>query len=195
MDTQQAYVARLNAQVLAVNARLDQMDAQARARNAKADMDEISGLRARRDKIQQQVTSLKSRAQDDWDAFRRRIDESWSDLRRDVTERHSRLVAWDDARERRFVAHLDEAEARLRESAATDDKVAADLRIEIGESQRELRDKALAARESYDAWRAKKKAESLQRKLDDAEFELDGASNRYVAALDDISRHQSESRP
>ena len=188
MDMQKAYAARMDAQLRVADARIDQMEAQARATNAKADMDEISGLRARRDEIQQQVASAKKAAKDKWDAARRRVDENWTDFRRDVADKHSRAVAWDDAREQRFVAHIDEAEAALKESAASDREVAADVRVDIGTAQQDLRDSIAAARGSYDTWRSQKKAEKFQRKLDDAEFDLDEASYRYAAALADVKR-------
>ena len=189
MELQEAYAARLDAQMRAVDARLDQMEAQARAKNAKAEMDEISGLRARRDEIRRLVASAKKGARDDWEATRRRLDDNWTGFRRDVADRHSRLVRWDDARERQLVAHLDEAEAALRESAAMDREVAADVGVEIGKAQTELRASIAAARQSYDEWRSRQKAENLQRKLDDAELELDEASNRYTTALADVKRH------
>jgi hypothetical protein len=188
MSMQEAYAARMDAQMRAADARLDQMEARARATNAKAEMDEVSGLRARRDKIQKQVAAAKKTARDDWESTRRRMDADWNDFRRDVADKHSQWVEWDDARERRLVAQLDEAEAALKASQAADLEVAADARVEINEAQQELRTSIAAAHESYDAWRSRKKAENLKRNLDDAEFELDQASNRYTAALADVRR-------
>jgi hypothetical protein len=189
MDMQKAYANRMDAQMRAADARLDEMEARARATNAKAEMDEISGLRARRDELRQQLASVKKAAQTEWEKARRRVDNNWTDFRRDVVDRHVRLVAWDDAREQRFVAHLDDAEASLRESAAMDREVAADVGVELTKAQQELRDSITEARGSYDAWRSQKKAENLQRKLDDAEFDLDEVSNRYAAALADVRRN------
>jgi hypothetical protein len=186
MDMQKAYVARMDAQIRAADARLDQLEARARASNAKAEMDEVSGLRARRDELRRELTAAKQGAQENWDTARRRMDDTWTAFRRDVADKHGRLVAWDDARERRLVAHLDEAEAALRQSAAADREVAADARVEIAKAQQELRDSVTAARGSYDAWRTRKKADDLTRRLDDAEFELDEASMRYTAALADV---------
>ena len=191
MDTQQAYAARLEAQMRAADVRLDQMEAQARARDARAEMDEISGLRARRDKIRQQLATARKELRDDWEAVRRRVDTDWTEFRRSVAESHSRFTAWDDARERNFVAHLDEGEGALRESAARDAEVAADMRVELAGAQQELREKVAAARQSYDAWRERRKDEKLQRKLDDAELELEEASNRYAAAVEGMSQRGS----
>ena len=184
MNTQEAYAAKLEAQMRTADARLDQMEAQARARNARAEMDEISGLRARRDKINQQLAAARKELGDDWEALRRRVDANWADFRRDVAERNRQFNAWDEARERKFNAHLDEAEAALRESAARDAEVSADARVDLAGAQHELQDKVAAARRSYDAWRGQRKDEKRQRELDDAELELEDASNRYAAALE-----------
>jgi hypothetical protein len=188
MDTQQAYADRLEAQMRVADARLDQMEAQARARNAKAEMDEVSGLRARRDKIQQLVAAAKKEAGDDWQAFQSRVQANWADFRRDVAERNNRFNAWDDARERRFAAHLDEAEGALRESAGRDAAAGADARIDLAGAQQELKDKVAAARQSYETWRAKQNDKKFQENLANAELELEEASDRYAAALKGVGR-------
>jgi hypothetical protein len=188
MDTEKASTARLEAQMRVADARLDQMEARARAQGARAEMDEISGLRARRDQMRQQLAAARKELGDDRDAMRRRVDANWADFRRSVAESHNRYTAWDDARERRFIAHLDEAEGALRESAGADAEVAADVRVGLAGAQQELRDKAAAARRSYDAWRERRKDEKLQAKLDDSELELEEASDRYAAALEGVSK-------
>ncbi len=176
MNQQEAYVGRIEAQMRAADARLDEMEASARAKNAQAEMNEVSGLRARQDKIRQQLATAKTELKGGWDQFKRRVDANWTDLRRDVAERHSKVTTWDDARERRFVAQLDEAEAALRESAARDAESGANLRIGLGDAQQELREKAAAARQSYDAWRQRKTDTKLQQQLDEAQLELEEAS-------------------
>jgi hypothetical protein len=135
------------------------------------------------------VASAKEATRDTWDATRRRLDDSWSAFRRDVADRHSRAVAWDNEREVRLVAHLDEAEAALKRSEAADLAVAADARVEIANAQQDLRESIKNARGKYDAWRSRKKAEDLSRNLADAEFGLDEAANRYEAALADVRRN------
>ena len=194
MATQDAYASRLQAQMRVTDARLDQMEAQARARNAKAEMDEISGLRARRDKLNQQVAATKKEFGNDWDKVRSKVGNSWAELRRDVSATHNRFTAWDTARERRFIAHMDEAEGALKESAAQDAKVAADVRIEASEAHKELSDKVGAAHQRYDAWRERQTDEARRTALDEAELELDEASNRYAAAVSDAAQHSTGQR-
>jgi hypothetical protein len=151
-------------------------------------MNEISGLRARRDEIRQQLANAKANMPHNWDEERQRLHTNWMDLRNDTADAHKRFSTWDDARERRFVAHLDEAQGALRESAAQDATNAADVRGDFAAAQQELRDKAAAARQRYDAWRQQRKDANAQANLDDAELELEEASNRYAAAQQGASR-------
>ena len=194
MDTQEAYAARLDAQMRAADARLDQLEAGARAHNARAEMDEVSGLRARRDRVRQQVADVRKEVRDDSDALQRRIDADWTDFRRAVSVAHGKYTAWDAARERRFNARLDEADAAVRESSAKDAELGATVRVYVAEAGDELRDKAAAARRSYDAWRARRSDEKLQQELFDAELELEEASNRYQSALERARQSGPRSR-
>lgn len=182
MATTDAYASKLEAQMRVVDAQLHEMEAQARAKNAQADMNEISGLRARQDQIRQQVASAKTKVQGNWDELRNRVEANWADLRRDVFDRHSKVTAWDDAREKRFNAHLDEAEAALRESAGRDAESAANVRIGVEDAHQELKEKVAAARQSYDAWRKQKKESKLRQQLDKAELELEEASYRALVS-------------
>jgi hypothetical protein len=191
MATQQADNDRLEAQMRAADARLDQMEAAARARDSQAEMDEISGLRALRDQVRQDVAEARKARQDDMDAARRRVDAEWTDIRHRIADAHSRYTAWDAARERRFDAHLDEAEAALREAGAKDAEVAAEARGRLADVQQDLRDKAAAARRSYDAWLERRTDQALQLQLDDAELQLEEASYLYAAALEDASQRGS----
>lgn len=186
MDIQQAKSARLDAQMRAADARLDQMEAQARAQDARDQMDEISGLRARRDQVRQQVAAVKADVRAERETIREGAVEAWNVFRRSLNDSYSKFVAWDAARERRLAARIDQAEAALRESSAEDAVVAADVRIEVAEAKRELLAKAAQARRRFDAWREKGRDERARLELEDAELELDEASNRYAAALETV---------
>lgn len=188
MDSEQAYVDRVNAQMRALDARLDEVEAAARARNATEEMNEISGLRQLRDRMRQHLADVKQQTTDDWQATRRDFEDEWNDFRRSVSDAHSRLIAWDETREQRFNAHLDEADAAVRRSAAEDAAVAADVRIRISEARDDLKSKADQARRNYDAWRKQRADEKLLRNLDESELELDEAFDRYSVALDSVRR-------
>jgi hypothetical protein len=185
MDTEKAYAERLQAQMRTADARLDEMEAAARARDARAEMDEISGLRAQRDRVRQHVSDARKKMSDDWQAIRREVDSEWTSVRSSIAQAHNKFTAWDSAREQRFNAHLDQADAALRRSAAQDAEVAADVNVQLAEARDDLKAKAGAARRSYDSWRERRKDEKLLGKLDDAELELDEAYARYTFALED----------
>ena len=188
MDTEKAYADRLKAQMRTADARLDEMEAAARARNARAEMDEISGLRARRDRVRQHVNDAQKKMSDDWQAIRGEVDTEWTGVRRSIAQAHSKFTTWDSVREQRFNAHLDQADAALRRSAAEDAEVAADAKIQLAEARDELKAKAGAAHKSYDAWRERRKDEKALGRLEDSELELDEAYDRYTVALEAAAR-------
>lgn len=194
MDTEKAYADRLQAQMRTADARLAEMEAAARARNARAEMDEISGLRAQRDRVSQHVADARKKMRDDWEAVRREVDAEWTGFRRSVNDAHTRYTAWDSAREQQFNAHLDQADAALRRSAAQDAEVAADVRVQVAEASDELKSKADAARRDYKAWRERRADEKLLGQLSDSELELDEAYARYTVALENAAKRGQRQR-
>ncbi|HEX6748316.1 MAG TPA: hypothetical protein VF092_13550 [Longimicrobium sp.] len=188
MDTWQTYADRLDAQMRAADAQLDELEAGARARDAQTEMDEISGLRERRDRVRQQVADARREAQDDSEVLRSRVDQDWSAFRRSVADAHNRYTDWDAARERRFYARLDQADAVVREEVAAEDELAARASARIAGARDELRDRAAEARRKYDAWRERQEDQVRRRALDDAALELEEASHRYASALADVQR-------
>jgi hypothetical protein len=194
MDTEKAYADRLEAQMRTADARLDEMAAAARARNAKAEMDEISGLRAQRDRVSQHVADARKKMRGDWEAVRREVEAEWTGFRRSVNDAHTKYTAWDSAREQRFNAHLDQADAALRRSAAQDAEVAADARVQLADANDELKSKADSARQSYKAWRERRADEKLLGQLSDSELELDEAYTRYAATLETVQKREKRPR-
>jgi hypothetical protein len=188
MTSQPADRDRLEAQMRAADARLDQMEAAARARNAQGEMNEISGLRARRDKVRQQLAAARKEMQNKAEEMRQHADADWSSVRRDIANAHSRFSTWDNARERRFNAHLDEAAGALRESQAKDAETAANVRAQLADARQELQNKVAEARRHYEAWREQRTDQGRQRALDTAELELEEASNRFAATRENAEQ-------
>jgi hypothetical protein len=183
MNTDPIYDQRLQAQLREAGARIDELDAAARARNAQAEMNEISGLRARRDRVRKLLDSMGQVARDDREALRAQAHDDWMSLQRSLADANARFGAWDDARERRFNARLDEADAALRRASARDQEVAADLRAEIGASRDNLTMKVAAARAKYDVWRERRADKAAVKELSAADDELDAAIERYAWAV------------
>jgi hypothetical protein len=114
MTTKDLLAEQLDAEMREVDARLASLQAQAVARQAKDEMDEISGLRAAQERARAKLTDLKLQTTESIEASRREAETAVQDLKTGIDRVRERYHAWDDARERRFYARLDEAEARVK---------------------------------------------------------------------------------
>jgi len=192
MHTDQPYEQRLQAQLRAADARIDELDAAARARHAQAEMDEISGLREHRDRVRELVDNVGQVARENRDALRAQAHDDWMSLQRSLADAHAKFGAWNDAREKRFNAHLDEADAVLRRASAHHQEAAADTRAEIDASREELQAKVTDARRNYDAWRQRRDDKAAIRELSAADADLDEAIERYAWAVRGVSDRFTE---
>jgi hypothetical protein len=183
MNTDQVYEQRLQAQLRAADARIDELDAAARARRAQAEMDEISGLRAHRDRFRELLDNMGQVGREDRDALRAQAHDDWMSLQRSLADANAKYGAWDDARERRFNAHLDEADAALRRASAHDQEATADVRAEIVSSRDRLKAKVADARRNYDDWRQRRADKAAIRNLNAADADLDEAIENYAWAV------------
>jgi len=116
MTTSQAELAaeKLDAEFREAEAKLQVLQAKAEAKKAKADMDEISGLSAAKDRVKKNIADLKQRASANYAEARKSAEHDLKDLQAKIQRVSDRYDAWDEARERRFDARLDEAEARVK---------------------------------------------------------------------------------
>ena len=192
MNTDQAYELRLQAQLRAADARIDELDAAVRARHAQAEMDEISGLRAHRDRVRKLLDNMGQVAREDRDALRAQAHDDWMSLRRSLADAKAKYGAWDDAREKRFNAHLDEADAVLRRATARELEATADTRTEILASREALKAKVAEARRNYDDWRQRRADKAAIRELSAADADLDEAIERYAWAVRGVSDRFTE---
>ena len=195
MHIDQPYGDRFHAQLRAADARIDELEAAARARNAQAEMDEISGLRAQRDRVRKKLADVREKSRDDWEAVRRELEPELSNFRSAVADASDRYTAWDQAREKRFNARLDEAEATLRRYAAQGAEVAADTRVRIAEAGDDLKERTAAARRSFDNWRQRREDKATVRTLNVAELELEEAFDRYALAIQDVAARAGGAQP
>src|SRR6476620_5239273 len=104
---------KFEAEVREADARLHVLKAQAEARMAKADMDEISGLAAAKERAKKNIADMKQQATADRAAAKQELEQSIKELQVGIERVNERYTAWDTARERRFYARLDEADAKL----------------------------------------------------------------------------------
>jgi hypothetical protein len=191
MDESQARRDQISAYIREADARLDYLEAQARVQDAREEMREIVNLRERRERWQQKLSDAGRSGREAWDELRRGVESEWQDFRRAIDDVNRRYSMWDAARERRFNARLDEAQALLRQSTARDAEVFAAARGSMGSAAQDLRRKTDDARAAYDAWRDRRTDERLQQRLSDAELELVVAYERIVAANRELDRQRA----
>jgi len=178
------------AQVREADARLKALKAQAEAKKAKADMDEISGLTAAKEQVKQDIAEMKKFAaadvaatRKDFEQVKKNADRGLKDLQAKIDRASDRYSAWDDARERRFNARLDEADAKIKAWKATADQQRVHDVRETRDALATLEEKAALARaRAAEARREHYNAKS-QQALDDAaryfDQAYDAAAKRY----------------
>ena len=172
--------AKLEAQVREADARLKVLHAQAEARKAKADMDEISGLAAAKERVKKNIADLKRQASADYAATKREVEKEIKDLQADIQRVNERYTAWDAARERQFYAGLDEAEARLKVWKAKGDQKRADVATKRHDDLAALEEKIALARAQAAAAKNERYSAKARAALEESERYFDQA---YDAAV------------
>ena len=115
MTSRDQVAERFDAELRETEACLEVLEAEADARKAKEEMAEISGLNATRQRARQKLTELKRETKERAETVRSEIEALLRDLKTGIRRVGDRFAAWDAARERRFNALLEEAEAWLKE--------------------------------------------------------------------------------
>jgi hypothetical protein len=174
---------QFEAEVREADATLKVLKAQAEGRKAKADMDEISGLAATKERVKRNIADLKQKASSDFAATKRDVEQSIKELQAGIQRVNERYSAWDAARERQFYARLDEADARLKIWEAQTDQKRAELGMKRQGEMATLREKVSFAKARAAAAREKRSAEA-QAALDDAARQLDTAYDAAAKHFD-----------
>jgi hypothetical protein len=160
--------ARFTAEVREADARLAVLQAQAEARKARADMDEISGLAAVKERVRKEVADLKQKAAGDYAVAKSTVEKEIKDLQADIERVNERYTAWDAARERELNARLDQAEAKLAGwKAKTDQKQSQDA-MKRNDDLATLEEKIALARARAAEAKHEKYTAKAQQALDDA---------------------------
>ena len=179
-----------DAQVQEVDARLKVLKAQAEARKAKADMDEISGLTAAKEQVKRDIAQAKQFAADDYAQTKQdfqqaktKADRGLKDLQARIDRVSERYSAWDDARERHFNARLDEADAKMKIWKVQAEKDRAQDARDAKAALATLDEKVALARASVAEARREKYNAKSQQALEDAaryfDQAYDAAAKRY----------------
>ena len=174
---------KLDAEFREAEAKLQAVKAKAESRKAKADMDEISGLTAFKDRVKKEITDLQQRAAKDQASARKAAEQGLRELQAKIQRVNDRYEAWDEARERRFNARLDEADARVRIWKAKADQKRVELKVKHHDDLASLEEKIATARAVAAEARRERYTEKAQNALNDAErfFEqaYEAAESRY----------------
>lgn len=174
---------KFEAEVREAEARLSAMQADAEARKAKAEMDEISGLAAAKDRVRKDVTVLKQKMTAEYTSAKREVEQEMRELQTGIERFSEKYSAWDAARERRFNARLDEADAKLRGWKARSDQRRADGAMTASDDLSKLEEKIAIARARAAEAKHEKYSAKAQRAMQDAarhfDEAYDAAARRY----------------
>ena len=171
-----------DAQVQEVDARLKILKAQAEAKKAKDDMDEISGLTVAKEQVKKDIAQAKQFAADDYaqtkkdfEQAKKNADRGLKDLQARVDRVSERYLAWDDARERLLNARLDEADAQMKIWKVAADKERAQDARDTKAALATLEEKVALARASAAEARRQRYNAKSQQALEDAARYFDQA--------------------
>lgn len=185
MTTSQTGLAaqKLDAQFNEAVAKLQVLQAKAEARKAKADMDEISGLAATRERVKKDLADMKKQTATDFNAAKLNAEQGLKELEAKIQRLSDRYNAWDEARERRFNARLDEAEARVKVWKSKADQKRVEQAMKGHDELAKLEEKIATARARAAEARRDRYTEKAVEALNDADtyFEqaFEAAAKRY----------------
>jgi hypothetical protein len=171
------FAKKLDAEVREADARLRFFKAEAEARNAKAEMDELSGLTAAKEHVKKDLTELKQQVYTDYEVAKKAVKEQMEELQTGIQRFSERYAAWDEARERRYNARIDAIEAKVKLWKAQSDQRKVESTAKIHNELVTLEERiALAKARAADARRAKHTGKA-QDALIEAAYYLDEAYN------------------
>ncbi len=176
---------RLDAEFRETEARLEVLEAEAHARKASEDMEEIAGLKATRDRIRDLIAAIREETAENLAAARREAETMLHELEAGIERIGDRFAAWGAARERWFHASLEEAEAKVKQwKTRADRRPAGDGRPPHDELAA-LQERIAVARDRLAEWQRARHTRKAQDALEEAarQFEeaFDLASIRYEA--------------
>lgn len=170
---------KFDADVREAEGQLKLLQARAEARKAKTDMEEISGLTAAKERAKRNVAEIKSKVSAEYEASKRELEAEIRDLKAGIKRFGDRFEAWDEARDRRFNARLDEAEAKIKIWKARLDKKQVERTVKVHDQIATLEQQIALARSKDAEAREVKYSGKAQEALIDAAYYFDKA---YEAA-------------
>jgi hypothetical protein len=145
-NLKKAYEDLNDARLREADANLALFEATARKSAVKSDMEEASGLRAKRDSYRAMFQELKRGAESDLERLKAALDADWEEMERAMEKFQSKvdkMIAYD---QELWNARLDAMDARIDRMAAKADQFDAETRIRFQNDLAGLRDKQAEAR-------------------------------------------------
>lgn len=174
----------LDAEFRESEARLDILEAEANARKARGEVREIAALHITKARAEQMINELRERSSDRVDAIRHEVEGLLRELERGIERVSNRFAAWDAARERRFSASLDAAEAKLarwrtqdRQDTGTNDLAAHQVISSLTEG-------IATGRARLAEWQHERHDRHAQEALEDAARDFDAAYDAAASRYD-----------
>jgi len=135
-----------DARIREAEANLALFEATARKSAAKRDLEEVSGLRARRDSFHAKLQEQKRAAESDWERYKAGVEAEWNEMERKMDEFQSRAETLIEDDRELWAARQDAMEARIDRFATRADQVDAEARIRFQNDLAGLRAKQAEAR-------------------------------------------------
>lgn len=141
-----AYEDLNDAQLREAESSLALFEAAARKSAAKADMEEVSGLRARKEAFRIKLQELKRTAESDWERHKAGVETEWKEMEMAMEKFRARVDAMVASHRELWSARQDAMDARVDRMAARADQFDAQTRIRFQNDLAGLRAKQAEAR-------------------------------------------------
>jgi chromosome segregation ATPase len=168
VEAKKAYQDKVEAELRSVSAMFDLLQAQAEKAKAKAELEEIFGLRAKEEAAYQKLQELKQAGVDTWERVKAGVDTAAADLKQSLERFSTKLDALSKSCSTMREAEFTEIQARIEQWSARADLAKADVK--------------LAYQEEIEAVRAKEAA--VQRKLEELKRAGEGAKEDIKAGFE-----------
>jgi hypothetical protein len=139
-------------------------------------------LRAARDRVGQKIAEMKRRDAESFESVRREADSALHDLQVRIEQASDRYGAWDAARERRFNARVEEADAQLKTWNAQADAHRAEGQLQYQADLAALKQRVEVAKTKFKEWKARRDQQT-QDALTTASRQLDATFQETAQKL------------
>jgi hypothetical protein len=174
----EAYEDLNDARMREAEANLALFEATAKKSAARADLEEVSRLRARKEAFHAKLQQLQRAAKENWEQYKAGVEADWSEIERAMDNFQSRAEALIERDRALWAARQDAMDARIDMLAARADQFDAQVRIRFQNDLAGLRAKQADARRKLEEFKRADEAAA-----DDLESGIAAAWNELIAAF------------